>query len=98
MITGWPSPGMGSVRGCHWLVVMPWRDAFIAAFSVAAQVLQARKAIENWALWLVVNLVAIAAYWKADLAYTACLYAVYFGLAVVGWREWARAKRGGGRG
>jgi len=78
--------------------VMPWRDAFIAAFSVAAQVLQARKAIENWALWLVVNLVAIAAYWKADLAYTAFLYAVYFGLAVVGWREWARAKQGGGRG
>ena len=78
--------------------VMPWRDAFIAAFSVAAQVLQARKAIENWALWLVVNLVAITAYWKADLAYTAFLYAVYFGLAVVGWREWARAKQGGGRG
>jgi len=78
--------------------VMPWRDAFIAAFSVAAQVLQARKAIENWALWLGVNLVAITAYWKADLAYTAFLYAVYFGLAVVGWREWARAKQGGGRG
>ena len=78
--------------------VMPWRDAFIAAFSVAAQVLQARKAIENWALWLGVNLVAITAYWKADLAYTALLYAVYFGLAVVGWRAWARAQPGGGRG
>jgi nicotinamide mononucleotide transporter len=77
---------------------MPWRDAFIAAFSVAAQVLQARKAIENWALWLVVNLVAITAYWTADLAYTALLYAVYFGLAVVGWRAWARAQPGGGRG
>lgn len=78
--------------------VMPWRDAFIAAFSVAAQVLQARKAIENWALWLGVNLVAITAYWTADLAYTALLYAVYFGLAVVGWRAWARAQPGGGRG
>lgn len=77
--------------------VMPWRDAFIAAFSVAAQVLQGRKAIENWPLWLVVNVVAIAAYWKADLAYTAFLYAIYLGLAVVGWRAWARAMKGVGR-
>ena len=43
-----------------------------------------------------VNLVAIAAYWKADLAYTAFLYAVYLGLGLMGWREWARAMRGGG--
>jgi nicotinamide mononucleotide transporter len=72
--------------------VMPWRDAFIAVFGIVAQVLQARKVIENWPLWVVVNVVAIAAYWKADLAYTAFLYAIYLGLAVVGWREWARAR------
>jgi nicotinamide mononucleotide transporter len=71
--------------------VMPWRDAFIAAFSVAAQVLQARKNIENWPLWLIVNAVAIAAYWKAELAFTAFLYAVYFGLALAGWRAWRTA-------
>ena len=72
---------------------MPWRDAFIAAFSVAAQVLQVRKHIENWALWLVVNLVAVASYWSAELAYTAFLYAVYLALAVVGWRAWTKSLR-----
>ena len=78
--------------------VMPWRDAFIAVFGIAAQVLQARKVIENWPLWIVVNVVAVAAYWKADLAYTAFLYVIYLGLAVVGWREWARVmtRDGGG--
>jgi nicotinamide mononucleotide transporter len=35
-----------------------------------------------------VNAVAIAAYWKAELAFTAFLYAVYFFLAVAGWRAW----------
>ena len=70
--------------------VMPWRDAFIAMFSIAAQVLQARKNIENWPLWIVVNVVAVASYWSAELAYTAFLYAVYLLLAVVGWRAWAR--------
>ena len=73
---------------------MPWRDAFIAAFSVAAQTLQARKRIENWALWLVVNGVAIASYWQAQMAFTAFLYAIYLVLAVLGWREWRRAMKG----
>lgn len=73
---------------------MPWRDAFIAAFSVAGQVLQARKNVENWPVWLVVNGVAIVSYWSAELAFTAFLYAVYFALAVAGWREWRRAMAG----
>ncbi|MGC4074661.1 MAG: nicotinamide riboside transporter PnuC [Nibricoccus sp.] len=81
----WVAPHVGAQ--------MPWRDAFIAAFSVAAQVLQARKTIENWPLWLVVNAVAVVSYWKAELAYTAFLYAVYFFLAVSGWRSWRVAMR-----
>ena len=70
---------------------MPWRDAFIAAFSVAAQVLQVRKNIENWPLWVVVNLVAVVSYWSAELAFTAFLYVIYLGLGLVGWREWRKA-------
>lgn len=70
---------------------MPWRDAFIAAFSVAAQVLQARKNLENWPLWVVTNLVAVVSYWSAELAYTAFLYAIYLVMSFAGWREWRRA-------
>ncbi len=70
---------------------MPWRDAFIAIFSVAAQVLQVRKNIENWALWTVVNAVAIVSYWSAELAFTAFLYAIYLGLGLSGWWAWRRA-------
>jgi nicotinamide mononucleotide transporter len=77
---------------------MPWRDAFIAAFSVAAQVLQARKNLENWPLWAVVNVVAVVSYWRAELAYTAFLYAIYLGLALAGWREWRRAMKLCGQG
>lgn len=71
---------------------MPWRDAFIAMFSVAAQVLQVRKKVENWVLWTVVNTVAIASYWSAALAFTALLYLVYLILGVLGWRTWSRAR------
>jgi nicotinamide mononucleotide transporter len=71
--------------------VIPWRDAFVAAFSVAAQILQARKNVETWPAWVIVNAVAIPAYWSAALAYTAFLYVIYLGLAFEGWREWRRA-------
>lgn len=71
--------------------IMPFRDAFIAAFSVAAQVLQARKNIENWPLWIGVNIVAVASYWMGGLYYTALLFAIYLCMAIGGWHEWRRA-------
>ena len=66
---------------------MPWRDAFIAAFAVAAQLLQVRKNLENWPLWVVTNLVAVVSYWSAELAFTAFLYAIYLVMSFLGWRE-----------
>lgn len=74
--------------------IMPFRDAFIAAFSVAGQVLQARKQIENWPFWVVVNVVAVASYWVGGLYYTTFLYAIYLVMAFGGWRAWSRAMRG----
>jgi len=71
--------------------IMPFRDAFIAAFSVAGQVLQARKQIENWPFWIGVNLVAICSYWLGGLYFTAFLYAVYLCMAFAGWWEWRRS-------
>ena len=71
--------------------IMPFRDAFIAAFSVAAQVLQARKQIENWPFWLGVNFVAVCSYWLGGLYFTAFLYAVYLLMAVAGWWEWRKS-------
>jgi nicotinamide mononucleotide transporter len=78
----------------RWMhAAMPWRDAFIAAFAVAAQFLQVRKNLENWPFWVVTNLVAVVSYWSADLAFTAFLYAIYLGLALLGWREWHGAMK-----
>lgn len=78
----------------RWMnAAMPWRDAFMAAFSVAAQLLQVRKKVENWWLWAVVNVVAVTSYWSAELAYTALLYAIYLVLGLIGWRSWRRAMR-----
>jgi nicotinamide mononucleotide transporter len=73
----------------HWTdAVMPWRDALIAALQVTGQVLQARKNLENWAFLTAANLVAIPAYFSAELAFTAFLFAIYLVLGLLGWRGW----------
>jgi nicotinamide mononucleotide transporter len=73
--------------------LMPWRDAAIAMLQAAGQVLQSRKKLENWAFFTVANVIAIPAYWSAELAFTAFLFGVYLVLGLLGWREWHRAMR-----
>lgn len=70
---------------------LPYWDAFILVFSLIAQWLQARKVLENWAGWLVVNTVAVGVYWVKDLHLTAGLYVIFWGMALWGWREWRRS-------
>lgn len=72
---------------------VPYFDALPTAASVVAQLLLARKAVENWPWWLVINLVSIALFaWKA-LWLTVLLYTLFALLSVVGWRAWARLAR-----
>lgn len=69
---------------------LPHWDAFILVFSLLAQWLQARKKLENWAGWLLVNTVAVGVYWAKDLRLTAGLYVIFWLMALWGWREWRR--------
>lgn len=75
----------------HTDAVMPYRDTFIASFSMAAQVLQVRKRLENWAGWVAVNSVAVATYAAAGLTYTAFLYLIFLGMGLAGWWTWWQA-------
>ncbi|MDD8017984.1 MAG: nicotinamide riboside transporter PnuC [Bacteroidota bacterium] len=69
---------------------LPYVDSFLAVLSMTAQWYIARKYIENWHLWVVVNIGSIAMYTFKELYFTAFLYAVYLGLAIVGYREWKK--------
>ncbi len=69
----------------------PWLDAVTTAISLAAQWMMTRKLLENWSVWCVVNVVYVGMYLSQDLALSAALYAVYFGLAVSGHFAWRRS-------
>jgi nicotinamide mononucleotide transporter len=68
----------------------PWWDALPTAGSLVAQVLLARKRIENWTLWIGVNVVSLALFAHQGLALTAALYALFALMAVIGLRAWQR--------
>jgi nicotinamide mononucleotide transporter len=70
---------------------MPVTDGATAAFSLVAQWMQTRKLIENWWVWLAVDVVYVGMNLSQGLFWTAGLYAVYCGLAVSGLREWRRS-------
>jgi nicotinamide mononucleotide transporter len=68
--------------------LVPYVDALTAWASVFTTWLVARKILENWLYWIVIDLVAAALYWSQGLALTALLFVAYTVLAVRGYREW----------
>lgn len=69
---------------------VPWLDALPTVASITGQVLLARKAIENWPVWLAVNVISVGLFAVKGLWLTVLLYALFAVLSVVGWRAWQR--------
>lgn len=69
---------------------VPWWDAFPTAVSLVGQFLLGRKFIENWAVWIVVNVVSVGLFAYKGLWLTVGLYSVFIALSWVGWKEWKR--------
>jgi nicotinamide mononucleotide transporter len=67
---------------------VPHMDGFLTAGSLAGQLLLARKKVENWHVWLFVDVLYVGLYVYKDLHVTAVLYAVFVVLAAQGLRAW----------
>ena len=69
----------------------PFWDSGILVLSMAAFLLSARKHIENWIVWFVVDVISVGVYFAQGLPLYALLYFVYLGMAVWGYRSWRRS-------
>lgn len=72
---------------------LPFWDSTISGLSVTAQILLVRKKIENWILWIVVDVLSVGVYWYKQVYLTSILYAVFLVLATQGLFEWKRLAR-----
>ena len=85
--------GWGTMMHLYTDASFPWWDATVAVSSIAAQILLARRCIENWVLWIAIDIASIPLYLIKGLPFTAGLYLAFLALSALGLREWARAER-----
>ncbi|MDF9794764.1 nicotinamide mononucleotide transporter [Catalinimonas alkaloidigena] len=66
-------------------------DAFTTSFSFVGTYMLARKRIENWILWIIVDAVAAGIYMYKELFLLSLLYFLYLGLATYGFINWRKS-------
>ena len=67
---------------------VPLTDAFTTSLSIVGMYMLARKYVEQWCVWLVVDIVSSTLYVYKELYFTAALYAVYAIIAIFGYSKW----------
>ncbi|WP_232332993.1 nicotinamide riboside transporter PnuC [Novosphingobium aquimarinum] len=71
----------------------PYVDGPIAVASMAAQILLAFRRIENWLLWIAIDVAAVSLYIHRGLYPTAGLYGGMLVMSLIGLKEWVEADR-----
>lgn len=91
-LIGLASLGLGhllSLTDAAWPLV----DAFTTCASLVATWMVARRVLDNWVYWLVIDSISILLYLERALFFTACLFAIYIIMIFFGWRSWTLAYR-----
>jgi nicotinamide mononucleotide transporter len=74
---------------------VPWLDALPTVASITGQLLLGRKLVENWPVWVVVNIVSVGLFAYKGLWLTVLLYALFTLMALAGWRAWRQLEARG---
>ncbi len=69
---------------------VPNTDGFLTAGSLVGQVLLSRKKVENWIVWIIVDILYVGLYVYKGLMLTAVLYGLFVLLAAIGLYVWRR--------
>jgi nicotinamide mononucleotide transporter len=78
----------------HWTdSTTPWWDAIPTVLSLIAQWMISQKKLENWLVWIVVDLFSIPLFAAKGFYLTAGLYGVFLILCCIGLRQWLRLLR-----
>ena len=72
---------------------VPIADAFTTALSLVGIWTLAHKYLEQWFVWIAVDIVTSGLYFYKDIPFKASLYALYVIIAIFGYRKWKRMMR-----
>lgn len=69
---------------------LPYVDAFVTSFSIIATYMAAKKMIQNWIFWIIIDAVAVYLYAARDFNLMAVLYLIYTFIAFAGYISWKK--------
>ena len=72
---------------------LPWLDSFTTWGAIVTTWMVARKILENWPYWLVIDAVSIYMYVNRELYFTALLFVLYVIIIGFGWASWIKSYR-----
>jgi nicotinamide mononucleotide transporter len=67
---------------------LPWADSLLLAGSLIGSVWAARRRLESWWVWIIVDVLYVGLYLRKELYLTSVLYAAFVVLAVLGLKRW----------
>jgi len=82
---------LGTLLARYTNAALPYLDATTTTTSLIAQWMMARKILENWIVWVAVDVVYIGMFVYKSLVLTAGLYAVFLVLSLMGYFQWRRS-------
>lgn len=68
----------------------PFTDSFVMVLSIVATVLLAKKKIENWYLWIAIDLICVVLYFKKGIYFLSLEYFIFLGIASYGLYHWRK--------
>jgi nicotinamide mononucleotide transporter len=68
----------------------PYLDAGVTVFSVLNTILMARKVLQNWLYWIVIDAAAIVLYAQTGYYATIVMFTIYLVLALLGYISWMK--------
>ena len=81
----------GYVLTIYTAAASPFVDAFTTWGAIAASYLVAKKILENWFYWFVIDFVSVFLFISRELYPTALLFVVYLVLVVFGYSAWSKS-------
>ena len=69
----------------------PYIDSLTTWFAIWGTFLVARKVLENWWYWLLIDITSVFIYWSRDLQLTSILFAIYVVMIPIGLISWTRS-------
>ena len=78
----------GEVLSNYTTAAMPFMDALTTWGAIVTTYMVAKKLIENWIYWFVIDSISIYLFMSRELYFTAVLFFVYLFIIIIGYRSW----------